>query len=87
MQLRTTTANVTVETSQIHPQIFHYCRLHGTFADAWNAVEACYEGSPEIRAVSHLMGRNTWLHVQRDSALRHLRELVREENLSFAWAI
>ena len=71
----------------VHPQLYKYCRVHATFADVWNALEACYEGSPEIQGVSELLGRNTFLHVQRDSALRHLLELVREVYPSIVWAI
>ena len=73
--------------AHVHPQLIKYCRVHATFADVWNALEACYEGSPEIKAVGQVMGRNAFLHVQRDDALRHLRELVREVYPSIAWAI
>ena len=78
---------VTVEMEYVHPQLIKYCRVQATFADVWNALEACYEGSPEIQAVGQVMGRNTFLHVQRDDALRHLRELVREVYPSIVWAI
>jgi hypothetical protein len=68
-----------------HPQLVAYFNRSGNFADAWAAVEACYIGSPEIDAASQALGRNAWLNVQRDGALRRLREMAR--NLSFAWAI
>jgi hypothetical protein len=74
-----------VSIHSIHPQLLAHFNRSANFADAWAAVEACYIGSPEIDAASQALGRNAWLHVQRDSALRRLREMAR--NLPFAWAI
>ena len=76
---------MTVDATYVHPQLFAFFRRHANFMDAWDAVEACYIGSPEVDATTRLLGRNVWLNVQRDGALRHLREMAR--NLSFAWAI
>ena len=77
----------TTSIERAHPQLFALFRHSGNFADAWAAVEACYIGSPEIDATTQLLGRNVWLNVQRDGALRRLREMARAEGLSFAWAI
>ena len=78
---------MTVSMEYIHPQLAQYCRHYANFEDVWTALEACYDGSPEIQAFSRLMGRNTVLHVHRDGALQQLREMVREGGYSFAWAI
>ena len=75
------------DATYVHPQLFEFFRHHVNFMDAWNAVQACYEGSPEIQATTQVLGRNVWLHAQRDAALQHLRGLTREADLSFAWAI
>ena len=80
-------APVSVETEYVHPQLLKYCQRHATFADAWRALEVCYIGSPEVYAVSLIVGRNAFTNVQRDNSLRRLRELVREDYPSIAWAI
>ena len=80
-------ARVTVETESVHPQLYKHCRRHATFADAWRALEACYVGPPELQTISQILGRNVATNVQRDGALQQLRDMVREDYPSSAWAI
>ena len=87
VRVRSRAIRMTVDATYVHPQLFEFFRHHVNFMDAWNAVQACYEGSPEIQATTQVLGRNVWLHVQRDAALQHLRGLTREADLSFTWAI
>ena len=78
---------MSVSIERPHPQLLKYCDLFASFSDAWNAVEACYIGPPHVEALSRLLGRNTALNAQRDRSLQNLRDMVRAEGLSFAWAI
>ena len=81
------TGRMTVSVERAHPQLADHVGNYLQFADAWNAVEACYIGPPHVDALSQLLGRSTVLNVQRDRALQQLRDMVRAEGLSFAWAI
>ena len=81
------TGRMTVTVERAHPQLADHVENYLQFADAWNAVEACYIGPPHVDALSQLLGRSTVLNVQRDRALQQLRDMVRAEGLSFAWAI
>ena len=78
-------SRMTTAVERPHPQLLAHFHRSANFADAWAAVEACYIGSPEIDATAQALGRNVWLNVQRDGALRRLREMAHD--LSFAWAI
>ena len=81
------TGRMTVTAERAHPQLADHVGNYLQFADAWNALEACYIGPPHVDALSQLLGRSTVLNVQRDRALQQLRDMVRAEGLSFAWAI
>jgi hypothetical protein len=80
-------SRMTASVERPHPQLAKHTEYYLQFADAWNALEACYIGPPHVDEMSQFLGRSVVLNVQRDRALQQLRDMVRAEGLSFAWAI
>jgi hypothetical protein len=71
----------------IHPQLRKYSVAYNFFVQVWLNQERCYVGTSFMEEISQRINRNILSNAQRDRALNRLRQMARERNLSFAWAI